>query len=57
MCLRCGGFLSTDSFKVKHEFLKHYVDGQTVPLEDKPLEIISTRNITKYEITVNKHGD
>ena len=57
MCLRCGGFLSTDSFKVKHEFLKHYVDGQTVPLEDKLLEIIRTRNITKYEITVNNHSD
>ena len=50
-------FPSTDSFKVKHDFLKHCVDGQTISFEDKPLEIVRTRNITKYEISVDKHGD
>ena len=56
-CLRCGNFESTDSFQVKHNFLNHYVDGQTFPFEDKPLEIVRARNVTKCEISVNKHGD
>ena len=56
-CLRCGDFLSTENFKVKHDFLKHYADGDSVPFEDKPIEIAKTRKITKYEISVNKHAD
>ena len=56
-CLRCGDFLSTESFKVKHDFLKHYPDGDSVPFEDKPIKIVKTRNITKYEISVNNHAD
>ena len=56
-CLRCGNFLSTENFKVKHDFLKHYDDGQNIPFEDKPLEIIRTGTLTKYEIPVNKHSD
>ena len=49
-------FLSTENFKVKHDFLKHH-DGKTVPFEDKPLEIVRTNNITKYDVSVNKHSD
>ena len=30
-CFRCGYFLSTDDFKIKHDFLKHYDDGQNIP--------------------------
>ena len=56
-CLRFGDFLSTESFKVKHDFLKHYDDGQNIPFENEPLEIIRTNNITKYEISVNKSHD
>ena len=56
-CRQCGDFLSTESFKVKHDFLKHYDDEQNVPFEDKPLEIIRTGNITSYEISVNKYRD
>ena len=56
-CLRCGDFLSTESFKVKHDFLKCYNDGQKITLEEKPLEIIKTGNITSYEISVNKYHD
>ena len=56
-CLRCGDFLSTENFKVKHDFLKHCADGDSVPFEDKLVEIVKTRNRTKYEISVNKHAD
>ena len=56
-CLRCGDFLSTENFKVKHDFLKHYHDGENIPFEDKPLEIVRTNNITKYEVSVNKHSE
>ena len=56
-CLQCGDFLSTENFKVKHDFLKHCADGDSVPFEDKLVEIVKTRNRTKYEISVNKHAD
>ena len=56
-CPRCGDFLSTENFKVKHDFLKHYHDGKNTPFDDKPLEIVRTNNITKYEVSVNKHSD
>ena len=56
-CLRYGDFLSTENFKVKHDFLKYYADGDGEPFEDKPIEIVKTRNITKYEISVNKHAN
>ena len=53
-CLRCDGFLSTEKFKVKHDFLKHYADGQNFPFEDKPIEVLKTGGIRSYEISVNK---
>ena len=56
-CLRCGDFLSTESFKVSHDFWKHYYDGQNIPFENKLLQIIRTGNITSYEISVNKYHD
>ena len=56
-CLRCGDFLLTEGFKVSHDFWKHYYDGQNIPFENKPLEIIRTGNITSYEISVNKYHD
>ena len=56
-CLRCGDFLSTEDSKIKHDFLKHYDDGQNVPFEDKPVEIKKTGSITSYEISVNKYRD
>ena len=35
-CFKCGDFLSTDNFKIKHDFLKHD-DGQNIPFEDNPV--------------------
>ena len=56
-CLRCGDFLSIENFKLKHDFPKHYHHGENIPFEDKPLEIMRTNNITKYEVSVNTHSD
>ena len=53
-CLSCGDFLSTEKFKIKHDFLKHYADRQNLPFEDKPVEVLKTGGITSYEISVNK---
>ena len=56
-CLRCGEFLTTSNYKRKHNFLKHYKEGKKDIFEDKPTDIVQTSRITKYEITVRKHGD
>ena len=53
-CLRCGDFLSTEKFKAKHDFLKHYAEGQNLPFEDELVEVLKTGSITSYEISVNK---
>ena len=55
--LICSDFLLTENFKVKHDFLRHYHDRENIPFEDKSLEIVRTNNITKYEVSVNKHSD
>ena len=55
--LRCNDFITTNSYNVKHDFLKHYDQGQDVAFEDKPLDIIRSPHIIKYEISVRKFGD
>ena len=39
-CLRCNDFLTANSYKVKHDFLKHYDQGQGTVSEDKPVDIV-----------------
>ena len=56
-CLRCDDFLTTSDFKIKHDFLKHYNEGDKDLFEDKPVDVEKTANLLKFEITVNKHGD
>ena len=56
-CLRCDDFLTTSNYKVKHDFLKHYEEGRDIVFEEKPLDIIKTNSILKYEITINKFGE
>ena len=56
-CFRCGEFLSTEDFKIKHNFLKHYDDSQNIPFEDNPEEIKKTGALTSYVISVNKYHD
>ena len=42
---------------MKHDFLKHYDQGKDVAFEDKPLHIIRSPHIIKYEISVKKFGE
>ena len=41
----------------KHDFLKHYNEGEDNLFEDKPIDIEKNANLLKFEITVNKHGE
>ena len=56
-CLRCHDFLTTSDYKKKHDFLKHYNEGEDDLFEDEPIDIEKTANLLKFEITVNKHGE
>ena len=54
-CCRCGEFLTTKREKTRHNFLKHYVDGEQKPPEEKPINIIKNGDITIYQITFKDH--
>ena len=54
-CLRCDQFLVADKHKAVHNFLKHYDDGKTIPLEEKPLDILKLHALTTYSIEFRKH--
>ena len=56
-CLRCDDFLTTSNYKKKHDFLKHYNEGEYDLFEDKPIDIEKTVNLLKFEVMVNKHGE
>ena len=56
-CLRCNDFITTCDHKAKHDFLKHYDEGQNDLYEDKPLDIIKLPFMTKFEISIIKHGE
>ena len=56
-CARCHEFLTTKKFMAKHNFLKHYIDGERKPAEFKPIEIIRNQEVTIYQITYEKHSD
>ena len=55
--LRCDCFLTMSAYKKKHDFLKHYNEGEDDLFEDKPIDIENTANLVKFEITVNKQGE
>ena len=54
-CVRCNKFLPTTKFKSYHDFLKHYSLGKNV-IEEKPLSVTSTGNVTKFEISYQEHS-
>ena len=53
----CGEFLTTLDYKKAHDFVKHYEEGKEALVEDKPLDIVKTLNIVKYQISYAKHSD
>ena len=54
-CLRCQEYLPTSRFKIYHNFLKHYNDGETV--DNKPITVTEIGAVKKYEITFQEHSD
>ena len=55
--MRCDHFLTTSNFKIKHDFIEHYNEGSADLFEEKPVDVLKTENLLKFEITVNKYGD
>ena len=55
-CLRCDDVLTTSDFRAKHDFSKHCTVGYDDLFEDKPVDIVKTGRLLRFEITVNKHG-
>ena len=53
-CQRCTDFLTTGHHKVRHDFLKHYDQGQQVPFENKLLDISRFSRLTIYSIEYQK---
>ena len=47
-CCRCGEFIATKLHQRHHNFL---------PFEEKPIAIKNIRDLTSYEISVEKHGE
>ena len=56
-CTLCGDFLTTLNYKKAHNFVKYYEEGKETLVEDKPLDIVKTLNIVKYQISYSKHSD
>ena len=42
-CIRCDEFITIKKYKVEHDFLKHYDDGNEIPFEEKPLQIVRNK--------------
>ena len=43
-------------FKIYHNFLKHYSDGETV-IDSKPITVTEIGPVKKYIITFQEHSD
>ena len=56
-CVRCHEFKTTKKFLAKHNFLKHYTDGERKPPEFKPIDVIRNQEVTIYQITFEKHSE
>ena len=55
-CVRCNEFLTTKLLAKKHNFLKHYLDGEEKPAEFKPIDVIKRKDIEIHQISSTKHS-
>ena len=55
--MRCNEFLTTEKHKAVHDFLRHYDDGKSIPLKEKPLDILRYPALTIYSIEFQKHSN
>ena len=56
-CIRCDEFITIKKYKVEHDFLKHYDDGNEIPFEEKPLQIVRNKALIIYKIEYSKHNE
>ena len=56
-CIKCDEFLTTNKHKAVHNFLKHYEDGKSIPLEEKPVDILRLPALKIYSIQYSKCKD
>ena len=56
-CVRCSEFLTTEKHKSIPNFLKHYEEGENVPFEEKPIDIVKFHGSAIYSIEFQKHKD
>ena len=55
-CLRCQEYLPTSRFKIYHNFLKHYNDGEVV-VDNKAVAVTEIGAVKNYEITFQDHSE
>ena len=55
-CLRCQEYLPTSKFKIYHNFLKHYNDGETL-VDNKSITVTEIGTVKKHEIKFQEHSD
>ena len=58
-CVRCKEFLPTNSYRKRHNFLKHYDTGRGAAAalaEEKPISISNIGPIKVYEIRYENHS-
>ena len=56
-CVKCNEFLMSEKHKAVHDFLRHYDDGKSIPLKEKPLDILRYPALTIYSIEFQKHSN
>ena len=56
-CVRCNEFLTTEKHKAVHDFVKHQIDGKSIPFEEKLLGILKYPALTIYSIEFQKQSN
>ena len=57
-CLRCDEILLNGIHEKEHNFLKHYQEGGSLPIELKPINrTILDRNLQKFSTKFDEHSD
>ena len=57
-CLRCDEILLNGIYEKEHNFLKHYQEGGSLPIELKPINrSVLDRNLQKFSINFDEHSN
>ena len=56
-CLHCVDFIRSSKVQKVHSVFKHYSQGKSMALEDRPIDIYTNGGIKIYEINSTEHAD